>query len=114
MTPKHSELNSKYFIYYIGSDLFLRLVNDKAAGTGVRSIPMKELVKLPISIPLPQQIPLSIILTPAFAKIDAMRRLKLKKPSNEAKALSKHHSKKCLAKKPKKEFTGRVYATDIS
>ena len=37
MTPKHSELDSKYFIYYIGSDLFLRLVNDKAAGTGVRS-----------------------------------------------------------------------------
>ena len=51
MTPKHSELDSKYFIYYIGSDLFLRLVNDKAAGTGVRSIPMKELVKLPISVP---------------------------------------------------------------
>ncbi len=56
MTPKHSKLDSKYFIYYIGSEFFLRLVNDKAAGTGVRSIPMKELVKLPIHVPpLPTQ-----------------------------------------------------------
>ena len=51
MTPKHSELNSIFFIYYIGSEFFLRLVDDKAAGTGVRSIPMKELVKLPLSYP---------------------------------------------------------------
>lgn len=51
MTPKHSELFSKYLIYYIGSEFFLRLVKGKAAGTGVRSIPMKELVKFTISVP---------------------------------------------------------------
>ena len=51
MTPKHSVLDSRWFIYYIGSEFFLRLVNDKAAGAGVRSIPMKALIKLPVFIP---------------------------------------------------------------
>lgn len=87
MTPKHSELDSKYFIYYIGSDLFLRLVNDKAAGTGVRSIPMKELVKLPISVPpLSEQQSIVDYLDSAFAKIDAMK-ANAEKALNEAKAL---------------------------
>ena len=87
MTPKHSELNSKYFIYYIGSDLFLRLVNDKAAGTGVRSIPMKELVKLPIYIPsLSEQQSIVDYLDSAFAKVDAMK-ANAEKQLSEARAL---------------------------
>lgn len=74
MTPKHSELDSKYFIYYIGSEFFLRLVNDKAAGTGVRSIPMKELVKLPIPVPpLSEQRAIVARLDSAFAQIDSLK-----------------------------------------
>ncbi len=74
MTPKHSELDSKYFIYYIGSDFFLRLVNDKAAGTGVRSIPMKELVKLPISSPLlPEQQSIVATLDSLKSKVDRLQ-----------------------------------------
>ncbi len=99
MTPKHSELNSKYFIYYIGSDLFLRLVNDKAAGTGVRSIPMKELVKLPISIPsLSEQQSIVDYLDSAFAKIDAMK-ANAEKALNEAKALFQASLKEMLEPK---------------
>ena len=99
MTPKHSELNSKYFIYYIGSDLFLRLVNDKAAGTGVRSIPMKELVKLPISIPsLTEQQSIVDYLDSAFAKIDAMK-ANAEKALNEAKALFQASLKEMLEPK---------------
>ncbi len=74
MTPKHSELDSKYFIYYIGSEFFLRLVNDKAAGTGVRSIPMKELVKLPISIPpLTEQHSIATTLDSLKSKVDRLQ-----------------------------------------
>ena len=74
MTPKHSELDSKYFIYYIGSDFFLRLVNDKAAGTGVRSIQMKELVKLPISYPpLPEQQSIVATLDSLKSKVDKLQ-----------------------------------------
>ena len=99
MTPKHSELNSKYFIYYIGSDLFLRLVNDKAAGTGVRSIPMKELVKLPISIPsLSEQQSIVDYLDSAFEKIDAMK-ANAEKALNEAKALFQASLKEMLEPK---------------
>ena len=99
MTPKHSELNSKYFIYYIGSDLFLRLVNDKAAGTGVRSIPMKELVKLPISIPsLSEQQSIVDRLDSAFAKIDTMK-ANAEKALNEAKALFQASLKEMLEPK---------------
>lgn len=99
MTPKHSELDSKYFIYYIGSDLFLRLVNDKAAGTGVRSIPMKELVKLPISVPpLSEQQSIVDYLDSAFAKIDAME-ANAEKALNEAKALFQASLKEMLEPK---------------
>ena len=99
MTPKHSELDSKYFIYYIGSDLFLRLVNDKAAGTGVRSIPMKELVKLPISVPpLSEQQSIVDYLDSAFAKIDAMK-ANAEKALNEAKALFQASLKEMLEPK---------------
>ena len=99
MTPKHSELDSKYFIYYIGSDLFLRLVNDKAAGTGVRSIPMKELIKLPISIPpLSEQQSIVDYLDSAFAKIDAMK-ANAEKALNEAKALFQASLKEMLEPK---------------
>lgn len=104
MTPKHSELNSKYFIYYIGSDLFLRLVNDKAAGTGVRSIPMKELVKLPISIPsLSEQQSIVDYLDSAFAKIDAMK-ANAEKALNEAKALFQASLKEMLEPKEGWEY----------
>ena len=99
MTPKHSELDSKYFIYYIGSDFFLRLVNDKAAGTGVRSIPMKELVKLPISVPsLSEQKSIVDYLDSAFAKIDAMK-ANAEKALNEAKALFQASLKEMLEPK---------------
>ncbi len=99
MTPKHSELDSKYFIYYIGSDLFLRLVNDKAAGTGVRSIPMKELIKLPISIPpLSEQQSIVAYLDSAFDKIDAMK-ANAEKALNEAKALFQASLKEMLEPK---------------
>lgn len=87
MTPKHSELDSKYFIYYIGSEFFLRFVNDKAAGTGVRSIPMKELVKLPISIPsLSEQQRIVSRLDSAFAYIDELK-ANAEKQLSEARAL---------------------------
>ena len=99
MTPKHSELDSKYFIYYIGSELFLRLVNDKAAGTGVRSIPMKELVKLPISMPpLSEQQSIVDYLDSAFAKIDTMK-ANAEKALNEAKALFQASLKEMLEPK---------------
>ena len=104
MTPKHSELDSKYFIYYIGSDLFLRLVNDKAAGTGVRSIPMKELVKLPITIPpLSEQQSIVDYLDSAFAKIDAMK-ANAEKALNEAKALFQASLKEMLEPKEGWEY----------
>lgn len=51
MTPKHSEIDSKWFIYYIGADFFLDKVKAKATGAGVQSIPMKELVKFPVYLP---------------------------------------------------------------
>ena len=122
MTPKHSELDSKYFIYYIGSDLFLRLVNDKAAGTGVRSIPMKELVKLPISVPpLSEQQSIVDYLDSAFAKIDAMK-ANAEKALDEAKALFQASLKEMLEPeegwnvKPLKEIcrviNGRAYSKD--
>ncbi len=99
MTPKHSELDSKYFIYYISSEYFLRLVNDKAAGTGVRSIPMKELVKLPILIPpLSEQQSIVDYLDSAFAKIDAMK-ANAEKALNEAKALFQASLKEMLEPK---------------
>lgn len=99
MTPKHSELDSKYFIYYISSEYFLRLVNDKAAGTGVRSIPMKELVKLPISVPpLSEQQSIVNYLDAAFAKIDAMK-ANAEKALNEAKALFQASLKEILEPK---------------
>lgn len=87
MTPKHSELDSKYFIYYIGSDFFLRLVNDKAAGTGVRSIPMKELVKLPISVPhLSEQQSIVDTLDSLKSKVDRLQE-NYNKTSQECDAL---------------------------
>ena len=74
MTPKHTELDSKYFIYYISSEFFLLLVNDKAAGTGVRSIPMKELVKLPISLPsLTEQQSIVSTLDSLKSKVDRLQ-----------------------------------------
>ena len=99
MTPKHSELDSKFFIYYIGSEFFLRLANDKAAGTGVRSIPMKELVKLPIHLPpLSEQQSIVDYLDSAFAKIDAMK-ANAEKALNEAKALFQASLKEMLEPK---------------
>ena len=99
MTPKHSEIDSRYLIYYIGSDFFLRLVNDKAAGTGVRSIPMKELVKLPLSVPpLSEQQRIVNYLDAAFAKIDAMK-ANAEKSLNEAKALFQASLKEMLEPK---------------
>ncbi len=99
MTPKHSELDSKWFIYYISSEFFLKLVNDKAAGTGVRSIPMKELVKLPIHLPpLPEQQSIVDYLDSAFAKIDAMK-ANAEKALNEAKALFQASLKEILEPK---------------
>ena len=99
MTPKHSELDSKYFIYYISSEYFLRLVNDKAAGTGVRSIPMKELVKLPILIPpLSEQQSIVDYLDSTFAKIDAMK-ANAEKALNEVKALFQASLKEMLEPK---------------
>lgn len=56
MTPLKSMLDSKFFIYLLGSDYFLRSVRAKAEGTGVKSIAMKNLIKLPIALPpLPEQ-----------------------------------------------------------
>ena len=114
MTPKHSELDSKYFIYYIGSEFFLRLVNDKAAGTGVRSIPMKELVKLPISIPpLSEQQFIVDYLDSTFAKIDAMK-ANAEKALNEAKALFQASLKEML--EPKEGWEDKAlkdFATDM-
>ena len=56
MTPRKEKLNSKYFIYLLSSDFFLKSVRAKAEGTGVKSIAMKNLVKFPISFPsLPEQ-----------------------------------------------------------
>ena len=99
MTPKHSILDSKYFIYYIGSGFFLRLVNEKAAGTGVRSIPMKELVKLPISVPpISEQQAIVNYLDSAFAKIDAMK-ANAEKALDEAKALFQASLKEMLEPK---------------
>jgi len=87
MTPKYSELDSKYFIYYIGSEFFLRLVNDKAAGTGVRSIPMKELVKLPISVPsLSEQQSIVATLDSLKSKVDRLQ-ANFEKISQECDAL---------------------------
>ena len=100
MTPKYSELDSKYFIFYIGSEFFLRLVNDKAAGTGVRSIPMKELVKLPIPVPpLPEQQRIVSYLDAAFAKIDAMK-ANAENALKEAKALFQASLKEMMQPKP--------------
>jgi type I restriction enzyme S subunit len=99
MTPKHSELDSKWFIYYISSEFFLKLANDKAAGTGVRSIPMKELVKLPIHLPpLSEQQSIVDYLDSAFAKIDAMK-ANAEKALNEAKALFQASLKEMLEPK---------------
>ncbi len=56
MTPQKSMLDSRFFIYLLGSDYFLRSVRAKAEGTGVKSIAMKNLIKLPIALPpLPEQ-----------------------------------------------------------
>ena len=100
MTPKHSELNSKYFIYYIGSDSFLHLVNDKATGTGVRSIPMKELVKLPISVPpLPEQERIVERLDAAFAQIDELKS-NAEKQLAEARALFQSALTQAMQPKP--------------
>lgn len=99
MTPRHSELDSKYFIYYIGSEFFLRLVNDKAAGTGVRSIPMKELVKLPISVPpLSEQQQIVSYLDSAFAHIDELK-ANAEKQLNDAKALFQKALEKAMEPK---------------
>lgn len=99
MTPKHSELDSKWFIYYISSEFFLKLVNDKAAGTGVRSIPMKELVKLPIHFPsLSEQQSIVDYLDSAFAKIDAMK-ANAEQALNEAKSLFQASLKEMLEPK---------------
>ena len=99
MTPKHSELDSKYFIYYIGSEYFLRLVNDKAAGTGVRSIPMKELVKLTISLPpLSEQQRIVSRLDSAFAHIDALK-ANAEKQLDDAKALFQKALEKAMEPK---------------
>lgn len=74
MTPKHSVLDSRWFIYYIGSEFFLRLVNDKAAGAGVRSIPMKALMKLPVFIPsLSEQQSIVETLDSLKSKIDRLQ-----------------------------------------
>ena len=74
MTPKHSVLDSRWFIYYIGSEFFLRLVNDKAAGAGVRSIPMKALIKLPVFIPsLSEQQSIVATLDSLKSKIDRLQ-----------------------------------------
>ncbi len=111
MTPKYSELDSKYFIYYIGSEFFLRLVNEKAAGTGVRSIPMKELVKLPISIPsLSKQQSIVDYLDSVFAKIDAIK-ANSEKALNEAKALFQAELSECM--KPKEGWEEKTLP-DIS
>lgn len=51
MTPHKEMLDSKYFIYLLSSDYFLKSVRAKAEGTGVKSIAMKNLIKLPVSLP---------------------------------------------------------------
>jgi len=94
MTPKHSEIDSRYLIYYIGSDFFLRLVNDKAAGTGVRSIPMKELVKLPLSVPpLYEQQRIVATLDTLKSKVDRLQ-ANFEKISQECDALKQAILKK--------------------
>ena len=45
MTPHKEMLDSKYFIYLLSSDYFLKSVRAKAEGTGVKSIAMKNLRK---------------------------------------------------------------------
>lgn len=100
MTPKHSELDSKYLIYFIGSDSFLHLVNDKATGTGVRSIPMKELVKLPISVPpLLEQERIVERLDAAFAQIDELKS-NAEKQLAEARALFQSALTQAMQPKP--------------
>ena len=51
LTPNHKVINSKFLIYVISSDFFLNKAKKMAEGTGVKSIPMKRLVELPIHIP---------------------------------------------------------------
>ena len=51
LTPKHDLIDSKYMIYYISSNFFLNGVQKFAEGTGVRSIPMKRFINLPIVMP---------------------------------------------------------------
>lgn len=113
MTPKHSELDSKYFIYYIGSEFFLRLVNDKAAGTGVRSIPMKELVKLPIPVPpLSEQRAIVARLDSAFAQIDSLKANAEKQLSEARKLFQKALEEAMTPKEGWEEKTiGEIFKT---
>ena len=74
MTPRKEKLNSKYFIYLLSSDFFLKSVRAKAEGTGVKSIAMKNLVKFPISFPsLPEQERIAARLDAISEKVKALQ-----------------------------------------
>ncbi len=61
-------------IYYISADFFLTKVHEKASGTGVQSIPMKELVKLPIFLPdLPTQQAIAAHLDALSSKVNQLQ-----------------------------------------
>lgn len=74
MTPKKHLIDSMYMIYYISADFFLTKVHEKASGTGVQSIPMKELVKLPIFLPdLPTQQAIAAHLDALSSKVNQLQ-----------------------------------------
>lgn len=51
ITPKHNLINSRFLIYLLGSDFFLKEARKKAEGTGVMSVPMKRFVNLLVGVP---------------------------------------------------------------
>ena len=70
ITPKHNLIDSKYLIYYISSDIFLKYATKFAEGTGVRSIPMKRFIQLSIYIPsLKEQRDIVVILDTLSDKV---------------------------------------------
>ena len=74
MTPHKEMLDSKYFIYLLSSDYFLKSVRAKAEGTGVKSIAMKNLIKLPVSLPsLPEQERIAARLDAISEKVKALQ-----------------------------------------
>jgi len=87
LTPQKEILDPKYLIYAFMSDVIMTKVIEKATGTTIKSIPMKELVKIELPVPpLPEQQEIVTYLDNAFAKIDAIK-ANAEKSLADAKAL---------------------------